>query len=98
MIGGVGSASMQNVTVKNSRLANCKDGNGYGRLNVGGLAGTVTGSLNGFNILSKGNIIGYLMLQGPRMIQAKLIMQLHLHRLRTVVPAIFFLLLSNTIW
>ena len=60
VIGGVGSASMQNVTVKNSRLANCKDGNGYGRLNVGGLAGTVTGSLNGFNILSKGNIIGYL--------------------------------------
>lgn len=60
VIGGVGNASMQNVTVKNSRLANCKDQNGYYRLNVGGLAGTVTGSLNGFNILSKDNIIGYL--------------------------------------
>ena len=60
VIGGVGRASMQNVTVKNSRLANCKDKSGYGKLNVGGLAGTVTGSLNGFNILSKDNITGYL--------------------------------------
>lgn len=64
VIGGVGSASMQNVTVKDSRLANCKDGRGYGRLNVGGLAGTVTGSLKGFNILSKDNIIGYLIKDG----------------------------------
>ena len=60
VIGGIGGASMQNVTVQNSCLANCKDQNKRSKLNVGGLAGTVNGSLNGFNILSKDNIIGYL--------------------------------------
>ena len=65
VIGGVvGSASMQNVTVKDSLLANCIDQKGNNKLNVGGLAGIVTGSLKGFNILSQNNIIGYLIKDG----------------------------------
>lgn len=64
VIGGAGATSMRNVEVKDSVLANCKDKNGKGKLDTGGVIGTVLGTFNGFNLLSKNNVVGYLIDKG----------------------------------
>ena len=64
VIGGAGATSMKNVEVKDSVLANCKDKNGKGQPNMGGMIGTVSGTFNGFNLLSKNNVVGYLIDKG----------------------------------
>ena len=49
------SADVKNVKISNSYLANCsKDQNA-----VGGFFGIINGVFNGFNLLSKDNVIGY---------------------------------------
>ena len=50
-----GSVDVKNVKISNSYLANCsKDQNA-----VGGFFGIINGVFNGFNLLSKDNVIGY---------------------------------------
>lgn len=50
-----GGADVKNVKISNSYLANCsKDQNV-----VGGFFGIINGVFNGFNLLSKNNVIGY---------------------------------------
>ena len=52
-----GSANVKNVKISNSYLANCsKDQNQNA---VGGFFGIINGTFNGFNLLSKDNVIGY---------------------------------------
>lgn len=62
MIGCVGgNVSAQNVEIRDSYLANCKDKGGNAYLNTGGLIGTLSGSLDGYQLLSKNNVVGYLL-------------------------------------
>lgn len=52
-----GGADVKNVKISNSYLANCsKDQNQNA---VGGFFGIINGTFNGFNLLSKDNVIGY---------------------------------------
>ena len=55
-----GSADVKNVEISNSYLANCSESTDQRA--VGGFFGIINGSnraFNGFNLLSKGNVIGY---------------------------------------
>ena len=53
------SVSMQNIEVRDSYLANCKDQKERSNPDVGGLVGTVNDTFSGFNLLSNNNIVGY---------------------------------------
>lgn len=51
------SANVKNVMISNSYLANCSKAQNQNA--VGGFFGIINGAFNGFNLLSKDNVIGY---------------------------------------
>ena len=52
-----GGADVKNVKISNSYLANCSQSTDQRA--VGGFFGIINGAFNGFNLLSKDNVIGY---------------------------------------
>lgn len=52
-----GGADVKNVKISNSYLANCSESTDQRA--VGGFFGIIKGTFNGFNLLSKDNVIGY---------------------------------------
>ena len=52
-----GGADVKNVKISNSYLANCSQSTDQRA--VGGFFGIINGTFNGFNLLSKDNVIGY---------------------------------------
>lgn len=52
-----GEADVKNVKISNSYLANCSESTDQRA--VGGFFGIINDTFNGFNLLSKGNVIGY---------------------------------------
>ena len=52
-----GGADVKNVKISNSYLANCSESTDQRA--VGGFFGIINGTFNGFNLLSKDNVIGY---------------------------------------
>lgn len=52
-----GGADVKNVKIRNSYLANCSQSKDQRA--VGGFFGIINGAFNGFNLLSKDNVIGY---------------------------------------
>ena len=52
-----GGADVKNVKISNSYLANCSQSTDQNA--VGGFFGIINGTFNGFNLLSKDNVIGY---------------------------------------
>ena len=52
-----GGADVKNVMISNSYLANCSESTDQRA--VGGFFGIINGTFNGFNLLSKDNVIGY---------------------------------------
>ena len=52
-----GGADVKNVKISNSYLANCSESTDQRA--VGGFFGIINGTFNGFNLLSKDNMIGY---------------------------------------
>lgn len=52
-----GGANVKNVKISNSYLANCSQSTDQNA--VGGFFGIINGTFNGFNLLSKDNVIGY---------------------------------------